>query len=95
MQQIGQSNPALLQLISQNQDAFYRMLAESSPSARRGTGPGGVRAAEESLGEEQEGADDVLYVTAQDKEAIDRVLHFLFKFFNYLFLNILTYCYSI
>ena len=86
MQQISQTNPALLQMISQNQDAFYRMLTESSPTS--GSTPAtntpqaagsnrGVRA-EESLEGQEEGADGylspgVIHVTPQDKEAIERV----------------------
>lgn len=97
MQQISQTNPALLQMISQNQDAFYRMLTESSPPA--GSTPAtnappaagsnrGVRA-EESLGG-QEGADGylspgVIHVTPQDKEAIERVK---LKYYYFLQINV-------
>lgn len=90
MQQISQTNPALLQMISQNQDAFYRMLTESSPTsgstpassvptpASGAPGAQRVRAPEESLGGQEEGADGylspgVIHVTPQDKEAIERL----------------------
>ena len=72
MQQIGQNNPQLLQLITQNQEAFVRMLNEPNPSGGQPTAgaqvpPTGQPSNLESLiGSAQ--------VTQQDKEAIERVM---------------------
>lgn len=76
MQQIGQSNPQLLQLITRNQDAFVRMLNEPE------SGAGGVQ----SPAAAPTGAPDQpnmrqymgeVGITQEDKEAIDRVsIHF-------------------
>jgi len=65
LQQIGQSNPPLLQLISSNQERFVQMLNEpedSSNPAPQGGGPG------------QEGNQPgYIQVTPQEKEAIERL----------------------
>lgn len=89
LQQIGQTNPALLQMISQNQAAFFRMLTEPSSSTTSSgtapaggalTGSGGGRTEESPRQGQEEGAGDyfapgVIHVTPQDKEAIERVYH--------------------
>jgi len=63
LQQIGQSNPQLLQIISQNQEAFIRMINETE--GEEGLGEGG-----EEAGLDQPG---VIQVSPQDKEAIERL----------------------
>jgi len=68
LQQIGQSNPQLLQIISQNQEAFIRMINEGEAgeeggvAALPGDAPGDVL--------DQPG---VIQVSPQDKEAIERL----------------------
>jgi UV excision repair protein RAD23 len=66
LQQLGQSNPQLLQVISQNQEAFIRMINESdaTPSGTvptAGTGGGLTN------------MQGTIQVSQQDKEAIDRL----------------------
>lgn len=76
--QIGQTNPALLRLISENQEAFVNMLNEAPESG--GAGAGGAAAAEaaDNLVNPPEGIarENVIAVTQQDREAIDRVRTF-------------------
>ncbi|KAG1667254.1 UV excision repair protein RAD23 B [Nymphon striatum] len=71
LQEIGTTNPELLQVISQNQDGFVRLLNEP-------IGQGSPAAAPAS-GESAEGDDSsnqfsgVLQISPEDKEAIDRL----------------------
>lgn len=80
--QIGQTNPALLQLISENQESFLNMLnepnadelnVEVSNSGGRAqsaatAGNAGVPAAGD-----RSSSDATLYLTPQDHDAIERV----------------------
>ena len=68
LQRIGQSNPQLLQVISQNQEAFIRLINESGGEEGRSGGGGGGGAGQPDLGES-----GVIQVSPQDKEAIERV----------------------
>lgn len=68
LQQIGQTNPALLQAISQHQQAFVRMLNEPVSGSAAGA------AAEEVAADSQvPQAPNVIQVSPQDKEAIERL----------------------
>ena len=73
LQQIGQQNPSLLTMISQNQQAFIDMMNESddgsAPAPQAPAGGEGV------VGGQGQAGDDyrVMYVTAEEKEAIERV----------------------
>merc|ERR1712166_900739 len=82
MKRLLQQNPgmlnALLQIISQNQEAFIRMINESddgSTSGSAGTGSGGRSGSGRTAaaGEEHLGESGVIQVSPQDKEAIERL----------------------
>ncbi|EFN87721.1 UV excision repair protein RAD23 homolog B isoform X1 [Harpegnathos saltator] len=84
LQQIGSTNPALLQLISQNQEAFVRMLNEPvEPTAGAGARvlpAGGVASAAASGGltgsagtGAAAGAGGLIQITPQDRDAIERL----------------------
>jgi len=78
LQQIGQTNPALLRLISENQEAFVNMLNETDEAASGGAGaaratPTDAPAAADRAGETGGATEGYVTVTAQDREAISRL----------------------
>jgi len=74
LQNIGQSNPELLQIISQNQEAFIRMINESDDSTSGSGGGSRTGSGRTAAGEgENLGESGVIQVSPQDKEAIERL----------------------
>ncbi|KAF5283200.1 hypothetical protein FQA39_LY17392 [Lamprigera yunnana] len=70
---IGQTNPALLQLISDNQESFVRMLNEPAPVTPAPQGSA-TRAATTPLANQASGLQsNVIQMTPQDREAIERL----------------------
>lgn len=69
LQQIGQTNPALLQVISQHQQAFVRMLNEPVNASATGAAPEDSAAEVQQLPQPQ----NVIQISPQDKEAIERL----------------------
>jgi len=70
LQQIGQTNPALLELISSNRDAFIRMLNEEAGAGNPASaGGGGQPAAAPGEGLLPQS----IQISPQDKEAIERL----------------------
>lgn len=73
LQQIGQTNPGLLQLISQNQQEFIAILNEGVQRGEAGQGDGGAMGQGGPMDQGGHGPLTTIQVTAQEKEAIDRL----------------------
>lgn len=73
LQQIGQSNPQLLQIISQNQEAFIRMINEGEAGEESGEGALPGLPGEGGLPGEALDQPGVIQVSPADKEAIERL----------------------
>lgn len=71
IQQIGQTNPQLLQVIQQNQEAFVRMLNEGGSSGGGSAGNGGNQGSGGSGGRTH--GQNAILVSPQDREAIERL----------------------
>lgn len=74
LQQIGQTNPALLQAISQHQQAFVRMLNEPVSTPPTAAAAAAAVAPDEISAENQPPqSQNVIQISPQDKEAIERL----------------------
>lgn len=73
LQQLRQTNPELLNLISQNQEAFIRMINEPDSASAPSGGGGGGGAPEAGGGGHEHDMPGVIPVSEQDKEAIERL----------------------
>lgn len=76
LQQIGQTNPALLQMISEHQESFLNMLNESNegePAAAGAEDAAAAAAAAAEAEDDEVGAPITLQVSAQDRESIERL----------------------
>lgn len=78
LQQIGQTNPALLQAISQHQQAFVRMLNEpvnTPPTAAAAAAAAAAAIAPDEISVENQPpqSQNVIQISPQDKEAIERL----------------------
>ncbi|KAG6457392.1 UV excision repair protein RAD23 homolog A [Manduca sexta] len=74
LQQIGQTNPALLHVISQHQQAFVRMLNEPVNAPASGAAATAAAAADDGAADVQSPQpQNVIQVSPQDKEAIERL----------------------
>ncbi|KAL5293100.1 RAD23B.2 family protein [Megaselia abdita] len=69
LQQIGQTNPALLKLISEHQHDFLNMLNEQEEREQ----PAGGNAQGSRMETDSNPTDTVLQITPQDKQAIERL----------------------
>merc|ERR1719175_31737 len=73
LQQIGRSNPELLSIISQNQEAFIRMINEGEAGGEEGADLAGALAGGPGAGAGDLDQPGVIQVSPQDKEAIERL----------------------
>ncbi|XP_014662516.1 PREDICTED: UV excision repair protein RAD23 homolog A-like [Priapulus caudatus] len=71
LQQLGQSNPQLLQYISQHQERFIQML--NQPVSGSGSAPAPVAGGGATGQSPELAAPGVIHVTPQEKEAIERL----------------------
>lgn len=73
LQQIGQTNPALLELISTNREAFISMLNEGTAGGGGGGTPSAGGGVQPAAGPGEGLLPTSIQITPQDKEAIERL----------------------